>query len=519
MYRKIICSCILVFAVSIVPGVYSYGADSTKSLVLKNFTPEHSPFRLQENNSAEVLWDAFITMKKANAGDPVAQHELGLRYLIGKDFSPDTVKAAYWIGKVADQHLITAEYNFGLLLNNGWGVPWNPFEAYKHFQYAAVRGLVEAECVYGLFRTDNLVVERNYDEAYRWIKLAADSGFSPAKEVLKEFAAKGIMTKINLHTDETQNVRQSTQSNVPQYQKPTLQPIFLDFKDDSIPEPDNETLLKEVVLEVGNRYKKIPNSMTPIISSDTLDGNILQSLYDAGEAGSPEALTMIGRLYEQGIGVKMNLIHASVYYLRAMRFDSPWSPMLLWGVVRKEDYFRQLKDRVDSGDPAAKFVWSGLIDIGFDHQLTETQALKLLEDASQRGYREAIVRLALCYYTGHWVKQDREKAIELLQRAEQLGSRDAKVRVYTIRLKNSEYAKKADDIIKMLREFTLDGSVLAQTALAYCFDEGIGVKPNKSESIRLYREAAQRGSRAAYDALKKSYDDIRPNDAEFRVEE
>jgi TPR repeat protein len=509
----------MVLALSIVPGIYSHGADSTKSLVLKNFAPERNPFRLQENNSAEVLWDAFMTMKKANSGDPVAQHELGLRYLIGKDFSPDTVKAAYWIGKAADQHLITAEYNFGLLLNNGWGVPWNPFEAYKHFEYAAVRGLVEAECVYGLFRTDNLVVERNYDEAYRWIKMAADSGFSPAKEVLKEFAAKGIMTKINLRTDESQNTRQSAQSNIPQYQKPALQPIFLDFKDDSIPDPDNKTLLKEIVNEVGNRYKLISDSLMSFISFGTHDRNTLQSLYDAGEAESPEALTMLGRLYEQGIGVKMNLIQASVYYLRAMRFDSPWSPMLLWSIVRKEDYFRQLNDRVDSGDPAAKFVWSGLIDIGFDHQLTETQALKLLENASQQGYREAIVQLAVCYYTGHWVKQDREKAIELLLHAEQLGSRDAKVRVYAIRLKNSEHTEKVNDIIKMLREFILDGSILAQSTLGYCYEKGIGVKPNKAESIRLYREAAQRGSRAAYDALRKSYDDIRPNDAEFRVEE
>jgi TPR repeat protein len=520
MLGKTIRIFILLLVVISVPEAIAFGSDSTKSLVLKNIVSQESLFRLQRDNSAEVLWDAFMTVKKANSGDPVAQHELGLRYLIGKDFSPDTEKAAYWINKAAEQHLLTAQYNLGLLLNNGWGIEWNPFEAYKHFRSAAQHGLVEAEYIYGLLRTDNLVVEKNYDEAYRWIKMAADSGFTPAEEVLKEFTARGIPAKINSLKKDSIDRKRFTQRKTFSNQKSSIRPIFLDFGTDSIPDPDNKTLLKDAVLEMNNRRKNIPQSVDSITSADTLNENVMRSFHDAAEAGSPEALTIIGRLYEQGIGVKMDIIQASVYYIRAIRFDSPWSPMLLWNMMRKENYFLQLKKHIDEGDPPAKFVWSGLIDIGFDHQLTDAQALALIEDASEQDYPEAIVQLGVCYSMGRWVQQDREKAVELFQQAEKLGSREAKIRICTIELKNdAQIQKKKNDIVEALRLYISDGSVLAETALGFCYQEGIGVQVAKSEAVRWYRRAAQRGSKSAYEALRKLYDDIRPDDPEFQIDE
>ena len=166
--------------------------DNPKSVVLKDRSAERNFIYIKRDNSAEKLWDAFMVVKKANSGDPVAQHELGLRYLIGEGFSPDTQRAAYWIQKAAQQNLTPAHFNFGILLNNGWGVAWNPFEAYGHFQYAAAHGMPEAEYVFGLLMTDNLIVTRNYHEAYHWLTMAADTGYEPAKKVLVEFKLRGI---------------------------------------------------------------------------------------------------------------------------------------------------------------------------------------------------------------------------------------------------------------------------------------------------------------------------------------
>jgi uncharacterized protein len=491
--------------------------DKPKSLVLKDHTPERSPFRIQQDNSEEELWDAFLVVKKANSGDPVAQHELGLRYLMGKDFSADTEKAAYWICKAAEQSMITAQYNYGLLLNNSWGVAWNPFEAYQHFKDAALHGLVEAEYVYGLLLTENLAVQRNYVEAYHWIKMAADSGFAPAAEVLQEFTKRGIMAQINSKLKESHGGNQFSQSKAPAHPKPALLPVFLDLTTDSIPKPDDETLMKEAIVEGGNQSTKIIDSVDATNIDSIFNVNTLRSLHYAAEAGSPEALTMIGRLFEQGINAKKDLIKAAVYYIRAIRFDSPWSPMLLWSMIHREDYFRLLKQGVDAGDPASEFVWAMLIEFGFDNRLTEAQVIALLEDAARQNFPEAIVQLGVNSYSGHWVKKDKEKAIVLLKRAEQLGSQEATVQLYMIKLRDEERGEKVSEVVKMLKKFSDVGSILAESVLGYCYQEGKGVQANKSEAIKLYRHAAGRGSQVAYDALRKLYDELRPSDSEFQL--
>ena len=78
----------------------------------------------------------------------------------------DTIKGAYWIKQAADQKLTAAQFNYGILLINGWGVDWNPFEAFKQFYYAALDGMAQAEYVVGLLYTDNLIIKRDMAEAY-----------------------------------------------------------------------------------------------------------------------------------------------------------------------------------------------------------------------------------------------------------------------------------------------------------------------------------------------------------------
>src|SRR5438128_1313201 len=88
----------LLFAVLvIVARSGGIAAEQRRSLVLKADSPGGNPFRLKHDHSSEELWDAFMLVKQANAGDAVAEHELGLHYLIGKDFSADSQKAVHWI--------------------------------------------------------------------------------------------------------------------------------------------------------------------------------------------------------------------------------------------------------------------------------------------------------------------------------------------------------------------------------------------------------------------------------------
>ena len=120
---------------------------TTKSLAFKNNRPySNNPYFYQPDLSYQLL-QQFKLVQIANSGDPLAQHELGLRLLTGEGIAADTVTAVYWIKKAASQKLTSALYNYGIMLINGWGTDWNPFAAYDNFLLAAQSGMKEAQYI------------------------------------------------------------------------------------------------------------------------------------------------------------------------------------------------------------------------------------------------------------------------------------------------------------------------------------------------------------------------------------
>ncbi len=513
---RVVSRAFLLLLCSIVVMAQTPAVEKKKSLVLKDRTPERMPFHLRNDNSRQELWNEFMLVKNANSGDPIAQHELGLRYLMGKGFPADTGKAAYWIRKAADQNLLSARYNLGILLNNGLSVEWDPFGAYRHFRYAAEHGMVEAEYVYSLLLTDNLTVTRNYREAYRWIRMAADADYAPAQEVLLEFRRRGIDVD-TVGPDEggaeTAGARSVSDSTAASQRVPaSVKALMLDFGSDSVAVPNEQEMMKDALLEANPEMKERLS-----ISDGALDSADLRPLVETADAGNPEMLALLGFWYEHGPAVNRDIVTATVYFLRAIRFESSSARLLLWGMIQDKKYFSELKARVIAHDPAAEFSWSGLVAFGFDHQLTEEQSFAFLSEAAGQNFVPAMVELGICYYTGFRVKQDRENAVRLLKQAALRGSREARLRLSTIEFMSTRTTAPDSSTLGVLRTAVDDGSVLAQQMLGYFFQEGIGVRRDKSESIKYYRKAAQRGSQVAYDALRTLYDEIRPKEMEFQI--
>ncbi len=499
----------------------STGGEHPKSLVLKDREPEHNPFHFDIDHSRMEMWTEFMLVKDANSGDPVAQHELGLRYLMGKGFPADTPKAVYWVRKAADQNLLSARYNLGIFLNNGLSVPWNPFEAFEHFKFSAEHGMVEAEYVYGLLLTDNLTVPRNYAQAYHWIKIASDSGYAPATEVLAEFRQRGYdrLEESSKTSARDAKTKSSHASSAPGPKSaPQLHPVIVDFTSDSVVVPGKKELLQEALVDANPKLKEQLLSLSIDSTNEEPDTTGWEEIHRSAEAGNPEALTLLGHRYETGSGVRADVVSATVYYLRAVRYESASAAMRLWKMTQSDNYFATLKKMVDANAPKAQFSWAGLALFGFDRQLTEGQAIDFLNEAAHKDFPPAIVELGIRYYTGASVKQDRDHALELFDRAARLGSREALLRAAMMRLNVSRTAVPDSVLLNVLSSCKEDGSVLAEEILGYFYSAGVGVPKNIPESVMYYRKAAQRGSTVAYGALRNLYDEIRPPDAKFQIQ-
>ncbi len=161
--------------------------EESNSPVYKNYRSPSPSAQLKRSDVDYNLMHIFMLERKAYGGDVQAQHELGLRYLLGEGVEADTLKGAFWIKRAAEQNSADASYNLGILEFNGMGLPWDPFDAYKLFKSAAQKGMPEAEYIFSMFLTENLVVPRDWEEAYQWIKKSAEAGYGPAKEAAADF--------------------------------------------------------------------------------------------------------------------------------------------------------------------------------------------------------------------------------------------------------------------------------------------------------------------------------------------
>ncbi|MCK5456094.1 MAG: sel1 repeat family protein, partial [Melioribacteraceae bacterium] len=351
--------------------------DTTISKAIKQKWPYNHAYPLiVPKYPSYPLMTAYILQNKAKSGDPFAQHELGLRYLTGQSLPKDTTRAIYWIQQAVKKNLTAAWFNYAIMLNNGIGVDWNPFEAYNYFKSAAKNGMAEAQFVYGIFLTDNLVVNRNFTEAYYWIKKAADQNFKPAKETVKDFQKMGIeLPNKSREDDETINsappaLVSATVSN-PQTAVwgKDWELDFINLEEDTVSKDDTRKYL-EMILEKNSTelkdmlgVKKFADSLS---STDTIGIGLIEY---AVSKGSPEALLISGRAFQEGMIVEKNIIKAAMNYIHAFRLGSRKAAEYMMKLVQSEGFFDLLKEEVDEENPDAMYVWAGLTALGLDYQL------------------------------------------------------------------------------------------------------------------------------------------------------
>lgn len=445
----------------------------------------------------------YILQKKSAEGDPFAQHELGLRYLLGKGFKPDTLKAVSLISKAAERNIASARYNNGILQLNGIGIKWDPFSAFENIKFAAESGMPEAQYVMGIFYTDDLIVIRNINIAKLWFRKAAENGFEPAKRALAELQSN----RANLISESSYDSSRADNDVI----QNEYQIELLNLTQDSETEIDS---LRKIFLSADSKkVKKILG-----ISFDQVEDTSNSSLLNfACEQGSPEALLIRGRLEELNNNNQLGLINSAESYVKSFRLGSLKALGELMRLAKRDDFFRIIKKQIDIQNPKAMFVWASLIALGLDFQLTPNQAFDLLVKAAELNHINSLIEIGLCYYNGNLVEKNIDKAIETWTKATKLGSMEAAVRNAFIMIQNSSENNRQQENVKILVDASNSGSVIAQAYLAYCYEKGIGVHQQKSEAERLYRIAAKRGNQAAYNSLKRMYDELRPEKEEFKL--
>ena len=113
----------------------------------------------------------------ANQGFATAQYDLGVMYNNGKGVRQDYAKAHNWYLKAASQGNATAQNNLGVMYSDGQGVRQDYAKAHDWYLKAASQGLYNAQFNLGMMYVKGEGVRQNKPTAKKWFGKACDNGF------------------------------------------------------------------------------------------------------------------------------------------------------------------------------------------------------------------------------------------------------------------------------------------------------------------------------------------------------
>lgn len=102
------------------------------------------------------------------------------------------MQAVEWYQKAADQNDAGAQYNLGLMYDQGKGVARDYRQSVKWWTKAGKQDHAGAQLLLGLMYYEGKSVNQNYITAYRWFNKAKANGAASAKQLLDEL--ENLMT-------------------------------------------------------------------------------------------------------------------------------------------------------------------------------------------------------------------------------------------------------------------------------------------------------------------------------------
>lgn len=118
----------------------------------------------------------------AEQGYPGAQYNLGVMYQEGNGVVQDYVEAVRWYRLAAEQGDANAQNNLGVMYKKGNGVVQDYAEAVRWYRLAAEQGIAYAQKGLSDMYAKGDGVLQDYGSAHMWYNIAAANGYEDARE-------------------------------------------------------------------------------------------------------------------------------------------------------------------------------------------------------------------------------------------------------------------------------------------------------------------------------------------------
>ena len=128
----------------------------------------------------------------ADAGNPAAEYEVGLRLVDGRGVTRDPKAAAGWFEKAARQGLAPAAYRLGSQFEKGIGVARDAAQSTDWYQRAADAGNIRAMHNLAVMLAEGVGGKSDYTKAAQWFAKASQMGVRDSQFNLAILYARGL---------------------------------------------------------------------------------------------------------------------------------------------------------------------------------------------------------------------------------------------------------------------------------------------------------------------------------------
>ncbi len=203
----------------------------------------------------------------------------------------------------------------------------------------------------------------------------------------------------------------------------------------------------------------------------------LELAREAAERGEPQAHMLIGRIYQQGLGVTVDPVLAAQWYRRG----------------------------AELGDLESMFAFALMLAEGEGIQKNRAGAAQMFEEAAVRGHALANYNLALLFLTGDGKPANPHRAAAHLEFAAEAGVAVAQFDLATLYATGTGVEPSAFKASEWLRRAAEAGHTDAEVEYAVWLFQGRGVPVSQSAGVMYFRSAAQKGSAVAQNRLARCY--------------
>ena len=219
------------------------------------------------------------------------------------------------------------------------------------------------------------------------------------------------------------------------------------------------------------------------------------------ERGETQAPTLIGRIYQEGLGVPRDDVQAAQWYRRGVELGDvnamfAFGVMLAEGGAIKKDHdgaAKMFEQAASKGHVTANYNLALLFLSGEGKPENPRRAAAHLRYAAESGLPNAQYDLATLYSTGNGVDADAVEAARWFQRAAEAGMPEAQLDFGIILFQGKGLPPDQKRGAEMFRLAAEKGNPVAQDRLARCHAFGAGVPANLAEAAKWYLIAKSGG--------------------------